>query len=125
MLKLVVVLGALGGLAGCDSSGGSGSQANSPLVGSWTCCDGPISTTYQFNADGTVVRNVVVAAVIPESQRPVPEHGTWKVDENGNLNMAFSNGSPDPIEESHRMRVDSRTLVFADDGERGNFYRIK
>src|SRR5262249_25975810 len=100
--------------SGCDLSG---SQSKSPVVGVWTYHDGPLTTTFAFNADGTCSKAVSVPDTVPESDRPVLEHGTWTIDADM-LTVALSNGSPDSVEEAYRVTIGENTLVLADNGMR-------
>lgn len=115
MFKRMLVIGtvlATSLLTGCDLSG---KKDASPLVGTWVYYDGPLSTTYQFNADGSCTKFVSVPDSVPANDRPGLEKGTWSVDDtNENLDLAFSNGSPDPVEEPHRIKLTSTTLAFND-----------
>jgi hypothetical protein len=70
----------------------------------------------QFRDDGTCTRKLDVPTGLESHE------GTWQV-ENGDLEMAMSNGSPETVSETHHFDVTTGKLVMHDELEMV-FHRI-
>ena len=93
-------------VSACDSNT-SPVPKDSPVIGTWSRnIAGSYDETYQFRTDGTCKKELNV----PTGHEM--HEGTWEIDSDECLCISFSNGSNDPIRETHRFNVSSHSLEF-------------
>ena len=98
-------------VSACDSNT-SPAPKDGAIVGMWSRnIIGSYDETYLFRADGTCTKELNV----PTGHEM--HEGTWEIDSDECLCIAFANGSNEPIRETHRYNVSSSSLEFTGEGD--------
>jgi hypothetical protein len=104
--KLAMFVMVVAANPGCDLSV-PGAAPKHDITGKWSCVDGPITTSYDYRADGTCTKSVHLASNfhIKNATPMDPIHGTWHMNDDLSIDVKLTD-----YDESHELRVNGKSM---------------